>query len=33
METGVKKLTINNLGIKKSIPDFYTKKRLFLFEN
>lgn len=32
METGVKKLTISNLGIKKSIPDFYTKKRLFLHE-
>lgn len=33
METGVKKLTINNLDIKKSISDFYTKKRLFLTEN
>ena len=32
METGVKKLTINKLDTKKSISDFYAKKRLFLIE-
>lgn len=32
MEIGVKKLTINKLDTKKSISDFYAKKRLFLIK-